>query len=677
MSYQRQYLIALGVLLFSRTAGAEIPLPPATFYGRIDGAGALIATVTRDGQRVLTARADFREHLGNLYFVIEIPLETAIGVAGPSGIAAREGDILDLLELDGTTFSRPRIRLEQALVQELAGIEPESGFVRGDANVDGKMNLTDAVFTLLWLFQGGASAPCQDAADVNDSGGVDITDAVNTLSYLYRGAAPPSPPFGSCGQDPSPDRLGCNRYQPCEGAAGGGGGGLDGLAAGEVEKYQVAPPAQDAIQAVANPPLAAVAQAPEQIGNPVPRHLIAGVGLDEAAAAAWVAGPLEVSPHSISWGSPDRVGQERSFTLVNHDSGVLHLNLRSLTGAFEVYPRQVSIPANGSFAAFITLVEPELLARTPSAESAVAVQATAHGAELVRIPLEVDVVEAAFGVLDVGSIARPAGSIESFHLPVHLEANTGLAEINFALGYDRGLFANVTFLPNLEVVEAVRLENGEGAQQMALQLHRAAHGRVEMGKLFVEPLQPLSASTSQILLTKVRGDDGGGHHVELRSTHGEVLALKQWLDLDEDGSVRSDLDLILARRHFTGLDPWPEVWGAGRPDIAELDRKLEQRSTLFDVNASGSVDAGDFEEILAWLSASRAFSTDTSARIRNLAVWPDRTVLQHGLHGVLGLLRYLFHGEPLPPAPPGIDLGPDGIPSLDDAVRGLEQAFPR
>ena len=79
------------------------------------------------------------------------------------------------------------------------------GFRRGDSNADGTVDLTDAVFTLRSLFQGGEAPSCADASDADDSGALDLTDAVYTLQFLFLGGAVPPPPgpFG-CGSDSTP-----------------------------------------------------------------------------------------------------------------------------------------------------------------------------------------------------------------------------------------------------------------------------------------------------------------------------------------------------------------------------------------------------------------------------------------------------------------------------------------
>jgi hypothetical protein len=81
-------------------------------------------------------------------------------------------------------------------------------FIRGDANLDGVLNITDPVRTLNGLFA-GQGIPCEDASDANDDGRVNITDPVATLGHLFQGASAPPAPFPDPGPDPTPDDLTC------------------------------------------------------------------------------------------------------------------------------------------------------------------------------------------------------------------------------------------------------------------------------------------------------------------------------------------------------------------------------------------------------------------------------------------------------------------------------------
>lgn len=88
-------------------------------------------------------------------------------------------------------------------------------FVRGDANDDGALNITDAVNVLLGLFA-SESLGCRRAADANDDGAIDITDAVVILQHLFQGGPAPAAPFPRCGWDTTADALECEDSGRCE-----------------------------------------------------------------------------------------------------------------------------------------------------------------------------------------------------------------------------------------------------------------------------------------------------------------------------------------------------------------------------------------------------------------------------------------------------------------------------
>ncbi|MEM7165760.1 MAG: right-handed parallel beta-helix repeat-containing protein [Planctomycetota bacterium] len=108
------------------------------------------------------------------------------------------GDPSFPLDPDGTTID--------------VGAFPASSvlFKRGDTNLDGAVDVGDAVSLLLSLFGDGGALACDDAGDANDSGALDIADAVFIVSYLFSGGAQPPAPGVSCGTDATTaDPLGC------------------------------------------------------------------------------------------------------------------------------------------------------------------------------------------------------------------------------------------------------------------------------------------------------------------------------------------------------------------------------------------------------------------------------------------------------------------------------------
>ncbi len=92
-----------------------------------------------------------------------------------------------------------------------------ASFLRGDANTDGLVNVSDSLSILDALFMGKGELRCMDAADADDRGSIEIADAVGILSFLFLGGHPPLAPWpASCGLDITEDALGCDSYAPCD-----------------------------------------------------------------------------------------------------------------------------------------------------------------------------------------------------------------------------------------------------------------------------------------------------------------------------------------------------------------------------------------------------------------------------------------------------------------------------
>ncbi len=87
----------------------------------------------------------------------------------------------------------------------------DEDLLRGDANNDSSVNFSDSLFINSYLFYGGSTPPCMDAADVNDDGGVDSSDVVYLNNFLFQGGSQPPSPYPSCGQDTTSDSVHCNQ----------------------------------------------------------------------------------------------------------------------------------------------------------------------------------------------------------------------------------------------------------------------------------------------------------------------------------------------------------------------------------------------------------------------------------------------------------------------------------
>jgi hypothetical protein len=92
---------------------------------------------------------------------------------------------------------------------------PPAVLRRGDANGDGELDISDAVFLLWYLFVDGRTPGCGDAADATDDGTLDISDPIAILGQLYLGQEPAGGFLGICGPDLTEDSLDCNSAGPC------------------------------------------------------------------------------------------------------------------------------------------------------------------------------------------------------------------------------------------------------------------------------------------------------------------------------------------------------------------------------------------------------------------------------------------------------------------------------
>ncbi len=82
-------------------------------------------------------------------------------------------------------------------------------FIRGDANCDQEVDLSDVSVTMQTLFFGESAVCCEAAADVNDDDAININDAIYTLNYLFRGGRRPEAPFPLCRTTFGSGALGC------------------------------------------------------------------------------------------------------------------------------------------------------------------------------------------------------------------------------------------------------------------------------------------------------------------------------------------------------------------------------------------------------------------------------------------------------------------------------------
>ncbi len=116
-------------------------------------------------------------------------------------------------DLDGNGMKDLVLAQRDGLVLRTVLLRKKPGrgeFIRGDANGDGVLDLSDVVTVLVYLFAGSESS-CIESLDINDDMRVDISDAVFLLGYLFAQGEEPQAPFPVSGADPNQDTLGCDR----------------------------------------------------------------------------------------------------------------------------------------------------------------------------------------------------------------------------------------------------------------------------------------------------------------------------------------------------------------------------------------------------------------------------------------------------------------------------------
>ena len=175
-----------GGLLRVDTIGSDYDTTLTVLRG--DSPGELSVIGMNDDSSGLQSRVEFTAEAGESYLV---------RVAGYSGAT---GDIV----------------LNWQVLEPSEPVVGPVWFMRSDANQDGLSDMSDAVEILAELFLGeGSGRGCPQSLDVDDNGAIELTDSVYLLTFLFNGGDSPPAPFGSCGADLSAGGLTCEIYAPC------------------------------------------------------------------------------------------------------------------------------------------------------------------------------------------------------------------------------------------------------------------------------------------------------------------------------------------------------------------------------------------------------------------------------------------------------------------------------
>ncbi len=192
--------------------------PAALVRGEVTFPGGVTHAVSSYWRLVYAAR---RHNLNVRYWIVLDPPVDVAGVERPVRVVEYVPPelLLDVPEEPEASYLDADLnvikRLEVVSQSKVTIDDPR--FVRGDVLGDGAINLSDAIQLLDYLFRGGATPPCLDAADANDDGAVNLSDPVGILAHLFQGAGDLPGPSGECGEDPTPgDRLECASFPACD-----------------------------------------------------------------------------------------------------------------------------------------------------------------------------------------------------------------------------------------------------------------------------------------------------------------------------------------------------------------------------------------------------------------------------------------------------------------------------
>jgi hypothetical protein len=99
------------------------------------------------------------------------------------------------------SFNAPDTNCVDSLDLVISSNDPDEGEVtvpvhmrviaRGDANADFKINVSDVIYLINYIFKGGPAPKSLSSGDVNYDGEVTISDIVYLINYLFKGGPKP------------------------------------------------------------------------------------------------------------------------------------------------------------------------------------------------------------------------------------------------------------------------------------------------------------------------------------------------------------------------------------------------------------------------------------------------------------------------------------------------------
>jgi hypothetical protein len=174
------------------------------------------AGATVSGSVILTAEATDNLGIQQVEFLRDP--DTSIGVAAKPPYAVA-WDTTSVVDGKYALYAKAydivgNVAWSAALPVVVENTPPKPQFLRGDANQDGTVDISDAIITLRFLYlpelDPRTVPKCFDAMDADDNGMLNITDPMYLLQFLFRDGPMPPPPYPSAGPDPTEDQLPCD-----------------------------------------------------------------------------------------------------------------------------------------------------------------------------------------------------------------------------------------------------------------------------------------------------------------------------------------------------------------------------------------------------------------------------------------------------------------------------------
>ncbi len=132
------------------------------------------------------------------------PAVTIARVSFKDGLRGSGQPVRNLLTVGGAT-----VEPKHLVPLEIRRAKLSAPFVRGDVNVDRKVNLADAIWCVNELLRHGPRSTCPRAEDVNDDFLFDLADPLYLILWMFISGPAIPPPYPACGVAAGPETLGC------------------------------------------------------------------------------------------------------------------------------------------------------------------------------------------------------------------------------------------------------------------------------------------------------------------------------------------------------------------------------------------------------------------------------------------------------------------------------------